>query len=140
MKIALIYTLILFIATFVFLTEGMRMLIGPGLKLESPEKAIESYWQARNQRNLVRQALHFSYVLLIEAPKIAQEMWPCNIKTYGLEFSEKIVLNDTLIYFKYFVKLERGKFKSGDLMVYNPYFGWRILAPCTDPPTLNDLK
>lgn len=114
------------------------MIVGP--RWQSPEQVLESFWQTMNEQDLEKLALHFSYVTRLDAPEIAAEMWPCNIKNYGIEIFEKTVLNDTLIHFKYFVKLERGRFKSGDLMVYNPYFGWRILAPCSDPPVLDDLK
>lgn len=112
----------------------------PGPRFESPEDVIESYWQTMNEQNLEKLALHFSYVTLFDAPEVAAAMWPCNIKNYGIEILEKTVLNDTLIHFKYYVKLKHKKFKSGDLMHYNPDFGWRILAPCSDPPQLDNLK
>jgi hypothetical protein len=110
-----------------------------GLKFESPEECLESYWQTMNEQDLEKLALHFSYVTVSDAPEIAAAIWPCGVKNYGIEFFEKTILNDTLIHLKYYVKLEKKKFKSGDLMVYSPYFGWRILAPCTDPPKLDEL-
>lgn len=112
----------------------------PGPRFESPEIVLQSYWQTMNEQNLPKIALHFSYVTLIEAKEIAQEMMPCNIKNYGIEILETTIVNDTLVHFQYLVRLEKRQFKSGDLMVYNPDFGWRILLPMTDPPDANEFK
>lgn len=120
------------------------ILNGPGRYFSTPEAVVENYWQGVKSQNQFQQAISLKDIRLIDLSACVKEMWSCPVSVDSIKivsikpvFSNSISAkpvseNIKIAQIKYRVFLASGKgksFGSGDLVIFDPYFGWRILAP-----------
>ena len=114
------------------------MLVGP--IFDTPEKAVNNYWNGMQKSNFIKAVLSFDDVYLINAPSEAADMvgLPKKISKIKISFIKKTVISNKIVHLQYWVhcksktKNKEFKFISGDLMIRK--LGWKILQPMSNPP------
>ncbi|MEK7580626.1 MAG: hypothetical protein AAB465_03410 [Patescibacteria group bacterium] len=108
------------------------ILNGPGRYFSTPEIVVENYWQGVKSQNLLQQAISLKDIRLMDIYACAQQMMPSSVVVDSIRMVSSEPVTENIVKIKYRVFLASGKgksFGSGDLVIFDPYFGWRILAP-----------
>lgn len=110
------------------------ILNGPGRYFATPEAAVINYWQGVKSQNLLQEAISLKDIRLMDIYACAGQMWPCSvvIDSVKLVSVKPVSENIKIVQIKYRVFIASGggkSFGSGDLVIFDPWFGWRILQP-----------
>ncbi len=108
------------------------ILNGPGRYFATPEATVINYWQGVKSQNLLQQAISLKNIRLMDVCACAGQMWPSSVVVDSIRIVSSEPVTESIVKIKYRVFLASGKgksFGSGDLVIFDLYFGWRILQP-----------
>jgi len=108
------------------------ILNGPGRYFATPEAAVINYWQGVKSQNLLQEAISLKDIRLMDIYACAGQMWPSSVVVDSIRIVSSEPVTENIVKIKYRVFLASGKgksFGSGDIVIFDPYFGWRILQP-----------